>query len=300
MGSFTGGGGRAGEERGSGKGQGVARWLRLAIHLKCISHATQPCVAPIALRFSDTIRYNSLVAFRATQVHTIGARATRPAGRKPHRFLKGKTMANGIFSITIADLPAEMQVPVGDTGKTTTLRLKDFAPSVIRSAVINGFIGALNNVSRGKDDETGKPNSDDVWASMRQKRADVWAAGDWAGRGGGGAEAKGLKEAYIAERLQAGSTLAKIEAAMKAQVIAIFGSKPTDDKAPAVPVSFDNFLKAVATAVARKEDARAKPDSEAAMANYEKLVTVWTEKANTLRAQRASAAGDIDLGDMGI
>lgn len=197
-----------------------------------------------------------------------------------------------------------LSVPVGDTNKTTVVDIaaiyKAF-PDVCRFALINGFVGALNNVSRGKDEDTGKPNSNDVWASMREKRAAVWLRdGTWAGRGGGGAESKGLKEAWLADRLAAGSTIAKAEAAMKAMVISVFGSKPNDDKASAVPVTFDNFLRAVATTAARREDAKAAVDSDAANANYAKLLETWEGKAAALRAERSAATDAIDIGDMGL
>lgn len=142
------------------------------------------------------------------------------------------------------ELEAEMKVPVGDTGLVTVLRIKDMPEATIRFAAINGLIGALNNVSRGKD-ENDKPNSDDVWASMREKRTRPWYEGSWGSVTRESASAP-MREAYVDEtRARTNQSIAEVEKDMAALVKSVFGDK---EKA-----TFGRFLDALANQVAKAQ-----------------------------------------------
>lgn len=147
-------------------------------------------------------------------------------------------------TITIT-LPETITVPVGKTGLSTKLNIKDLNESVIAMAVINGFTSAINDVSRGKDDSD-KPNSDDVWAAMRDKRCAAWLAGTWThSKQGAGASIIGrMKEAYVSEQSIAHNVSATvIRKKIKQTVADVFGADE--------PATFNRFLDAIATLYAK-------------------------------------------------
>lgn len=200
---------------------------------------------------------------------------------------------NPMFKVTI-ELPESVTVALGDTGKETKVDVKAIAqahPDVIRFAVINGFMGALANVSRGKDDD-GKANSDAVWATMRQKRADVWMSGEWAGKGGGGERASAaLKEAFVAERVAAGATTAQIDKAIKAEVKEAFGDKE--------PATFARFLDALAIRLHKRDfgaDAAKHPEQ---VSEYrERIEAKYRKLAEDAAKARAKAKDALDLSSL--
>lgn len=195
-------------------------------------------------------------------------------------------------------LPESIRVPLGDTGKSTEVRVADIAkqhPDLIRNAALQGFIGALNNISRGKD-EQGKALSDDVWATARQKKVDVWMQGDWAGKSGGGDRATTqLKEAYVDERKEAtGATTAAVERQIKDTVANVLGKDTS--------ATFANFMSAVALVVARRDNAGADENSEA----FERAVdetrarfeAKYQKLADDAAARRAKAKAGLDVADL--
>jgi len=200
--------------------------------------------------------------------------------------MKGKSM----FTVSI-ELPTSVEIATGDTGKSVKVDLQAIAkahPQVLRYAVLNGMIGALNNVSRGKG-EDGSANSDDVWHSQRQKRADVWLTGEWAGKGGGGERATtALKEAFVAERMAAGATMAQIDKAIKDAVAQAFGAKE--------PATFSRFMDALAIVIASRDSAPAKPSSDAIDSTRVKIEAKYRKLADDAAALRAKASAAIDLG----
>lgn len=188
-----------------------------------------------------------------------------------------------MFTISI-EVPESFEVAVGDTGQNTKVDLKAILsqhPIVARYAILNGMIGALNNVSRGKNDETQAPNSDAVWAAMRDKRAAVWLTGEWSGKGGGGDRATTqLRDAFIAERMAAGATLKQADDSIKALVKATYGDKE--------PATFSRFMDALALMISKRDqideqDARTQIESK-----YRRL-------AEDAAAARAKASSVMDL-----
>lgn len=139
------------------------------------------------------------------------------------------------------ELPNEIKVPVSDTGLFTVVPVKEIAtnhPDVIRFAALAGFMGALNNISRGKDEKTGRPNSDDTFAATRDKRVKPWLAGSWASTERAESQFTQWREVYIADCVTAGMTVSAAESAIKAKVAERLGK---DTKA-----TFANFIEASA------------------------------------------------------
>jgi hypothetical protein len=207
--------------------------------------------------------------------------------------MKGQTM----FKFH-AELPASITVPLGDTGLSTEVPIKAIAeahPELIRFAVCNGFIGALNNISRGKDD-SGAAFSDAVWAGMRQKKVDTWLQGDWAARAGGGDRATTvLKEAYLDERKAAtGATTAALEKSIKATVQDTFGKDE--------PATFSRFMDAVALLVTRRDrtgaDEAADEFKAAVGETRARFEAKYRKLAEEAAAKRAKVKASIDVADL--
>jgi hypothetical protein len=197
-----------------------------------------------------------------------------------------------MFTFTI-ELPESIKVAVGDTGKETLVDIAAIAkahPGLIRNAALSGFIGTLNNISRGKDDD-GKANSDAVWAAMRAKRVDAWLAGDWAMRAGGERAMTQLKEAFIDERRAAtGATIAQVERSIKDLVANTFGKEEA--------ATFGRFLDAVALMMVRRDtggdDVKLVTETrEALEAKYQKL-------ADEAKAARDKVSAKLDLTDISL
>lgn len=193
-----------------------------------------------------------------------------------------------MFSITV-ELPESLEVALGDTGKVTKVDVTAIAkhPEVLRFALINGFMGALNNISRGRGEDD-KPNSDAVWASLREKRVNAWLAGEWAGRSGGGERATtALKEAFIDERrADTGATIAQVEKSIKALVESTFGKDE--------PATFGRFMDALALTMARRDIGdKATPEQ---VADYRTRIEAKYQKlADDTRAKRDAAKAVLDV-----
>jgi len=185
------------------------------------------------------------------------------------------------------ELPNELRVPVGKTGKVTVVPLKTYSPKLIQFAVLQGITGALNDVSRGKNDKD-QPNSDEVWAALRDKRITAWTQGQWTlSRQGGGSTIVGrMKEAYIVEQCAVHNCAASlIESKIKQTVHQVFGEKET--------ANFTKFLDALATLVSKDR----KLDFDDVR---QKLETKYTDAAVELMASREKVADKIDLSSIDI
>jgi hypothetical protein len=194
-----------------------------------------------------------------------------------------------MFKVTI-ELPESVACEqMGDNGALlfkTTVDLKAIAaahPDVLRYAVINGFIGALNNVSRGKDDN-GRPNTDAVFESLRAKRAAVWMTGQWAGKGGGGQRVSTpLREALFDERRDSfGETRAAAERHLADTVKSVLGDKEA--------ASFDNYCLAVGTLIAKEDAGDKAPEQAAIEAAAETVRTHYATLAAEAAKRLAEAA----------
>lgn len=170
----------------------------------------------------------------------------------------------------------------------------EFAPEVLRAALINGFIGALNNIPRsnGQGEE---PKTLAQWRKAKEDKVAVWASGSWStGRTGDRDSLAGeMRDAFLAEqeakgvsRKQAGKTLADT-------VKRVFGDKES--------ATFATFLMAVASELAKANAGpKAKPEDVTKMReDYQaRLETKYRELALKAIAARKEAAASIDLGGL--
>lgn len=202
--------------------------------------------------------------------------ASRDDGHPAHGGLRRKAKTMAKFTITLEDT---IRVPLGDTGRFTEVPVGKLPESAIRFAAINGLVGALNNVSRGKD-ENDKPNSDDVWAAMREKRVAPWLQGQW-GSVTRESSIAPMREAYVDEtRARTRQSVTGVERDMTTLVRATFGEK---EKA-----TFGKFLDALATAIA-KERKLEMPDVR------EKLDAKYARLAREAAEARKAAADSVKL-----
>jgi hypothetical protein len=185
------------------------------------------------------------------------------------------------FTLEIAN--TKFGVPVGKTGKVTNIDLSKIPPNVLAIALVNGFIGALNNIARSNGQgET--PKTDAEWAKARADKVAVWEAGSWAATGGGERDVLPMRDAFYRERGAADATSRRaLDKAIKAEVEAAFGK---DESA-----TFATFLKAVATKLAKAR----KQDYETL---HQALVDKYTGLALELVKERQKAAATIDLGEL--
>ncbi len=195
-------------------------------------------------------------------------------------------MAN--FEVTIS-IPAYIHVPVGKDGKLENVVQLDKLPvEALQFAVVNGFMSALSDVSRPKDDN-GKPMDDAAWQAARDKRTLPWKQGLWAAKAGQRGEqfVTHMRNAFVAEQVSKGKTVKEVDALISARVKALFGDK---EKA-----TFDRFLDATATLIAKEakvdyNDARAKLETK-----YETLAREALAAAE--KVVDAIDISDIDLSD---
>jgi hypothetical protein len=190
-------------------------------------------------------------------------------------------------TVTI-EIPSTLRVSLGDTGLINEIPVGDYSDAVLRFALINGFIKAVNDVSRGEDDD-GKALTDEAWQAKRDKRMAAWRDGQWAARGAGergDSNLRHLKEHYYFECLTLrGMTTSKVDAEIKAKVKEILG-----DEAKA---TFDNFMLAVATELV--EDRK---DKDAIEANHKAIESGLQERADKAKAEREKTAAKLDIGSI--
>ncbi len=174
------------------------------------------------------------------------------------------------------ELPDTVSVELGkDSGIFTVVPVKDFPESTIRFAVINGFQGALNNISRGTDDD-GKANSDDAWLALRTKRMTPWFEGSaWASTTRENVSS-GVKDAFMADFMdKTGLDSKRADVYLKAKVVSAFGK---DAKA-----TLGNILESIAL---EKEKAKALPKGM----SRESYVDGLYEQYRKAAAEKANAA----------
>lgn len=184
-----------------------------------------------------------------------------------------------MVKVTI-ELPDEIRYPLADTGKFTVIPVKQIAqsPKQIAFAAMNGFMGALGNVSRGKD-ESGKPNSDSVFAAMREKRMKPWIEGadSWGSTERGESAYTAMREVWIDDyRARTNATHKEAEAFIRAKVEERLGK---DTKA-----TFGAFLDASALELV---DAKAAASTDEARSLLESHLTGLIEARDKARAEAA-------------
>lgn len=197
-----------------------------------------------------------------------------------------------MFTITI-ELPESINVDLGDTGLLNVVPVKEIGekfPEVIRFAVCNGFMKALNDVSRPKEDD--EPVSDASWLAARQKRIDnAWLAGEWAGKGGGSnGERLGTlaMELYVAAAASANGVEPKVIAkVIEGKVKSRFGK---DAK-----LTVENKMAAIVgdRLDADGFDAKAKDADATRKAAVEAFEAEWFGKAREALAERAKVKVDL-------
>lgn len=185
------------------------------------------------------------------------------------------------FSIEVAN--TKLGVPVGKTGQVTEVDLSKIPANVLAIALVNGFVGALNNIakSNGQGEE---PKTDKEWAKARADKVKVWESGVWAATGSGERDTLPMRDAFYIEQ---GATDAqarrRIDKAIRQMVTDTFGENES--------ATFTTYLRAVATKLAkeRKVDAGELHD---------KLIAKYTELALNLVQDRAKAAATIKIDDL--
>jgi len=184
------------------------------------------------------------------------------------------------FTITLSDA---VRVPLGDTGKFTEVPIKDFPASTIQFAVHAGFQGALNNISRGKD-EKGKPLSDDAWAALRAKRVQPWIDGTSWGSTTRESNIAPLKEAFIADMRAKYAEMFPSDKAVEDYFAGVV--KETlgkDEKA-----TFANMMAAIATQKAKANGSSVEDETTTLMDIYGKMAEERAE-------QRKAATSKLDV-----
>lgn len=195
-------------------------------------------------------------------------------------------MANFTVSLSI---PTSIRMPVGKDGKLENIVQLDRLPiEALQFGLINGFLSALSDVSRPKDDN-GKAMDDAAWQAARDKRASAWYRGDWAAKAGQRGEqfVTHMRNAFIAEQVAKGKTVKETDALIAGRVKAVFGDK---EKA-----SFDRFLDATATLIAKE----AKVDYDSTRAKLEAKYEALAREALAAAEKVVDAIdiSDIDLAD---
>jgi hypothetical protein len=151
------------------------------------------------------------------------------------------------FTITL-ELPNSIKTSLGkDTGIWTEVQLNAIPANVLKAACLNGFISALNDISRGKD-ENDRPLSDEAWGKKRAQRVATWVKGEWTSSARSESAMSMLKDQFISEQVAGGATAKQAEASIKATVAAVFGDKE--------PATFARFLDAVATMLSKEKGAK--------------------------------------------
>ena len=187
------------------------------------------------------------------------------------------------FKITL-ELPVSVSTGLGDTSLKTIVPIKDYNEDVLKFALINGFIKAVNDVSRGVDDD-GKVLTDEAWLAKREKRMTAWADGQWALRGAGergDSNLRFLKEHYYYECLtERAMSASKVDKEMKETIKTTLG----DD----AKLTFDNFMLAIATSAV--EDG----DKDKIDAMYKDIEAELQKRADEAKAKREKAASKVDV-----
>lgn len=171
-------------------------------------------------------------------------------------------------------------------GEAVYCEVSQLPANVIADLVVGGIKIISTNTWNGSGKDT--PEAERMAAV--HKRWDSWKRGEYALTERSASQSTLMKECYVEEMLakHASATAAEIGKKMAATVKETLG-KDTN-------ATFDNFLEAVATNLAKgKDEKRTKDELKAA------LVAKYEAKAAELEASRAAAAKvDIDLTDIDI
>lgn len=165
-----------------------------------------------------------------------------------------------------------------------------FTPEVLRAALINGFLGALNNIpkSNGKDEA---PKSNAEWLKAKQDKIAVWANGSWStGRTGDRDSLAGeMRDAFQAEQEAKGVSRKESAKTIASTVKEAFGDKES--------ATFANFLLAVATNLAKANLPEGSADEVTAKTKElaDKLEAKYRTMALANIASRKEAGAKIDL-----
>lgn len=183
------------------------------------------------------------------------------------------------FTINVAK--TTFAFPVGDTGLVTEFDLTKVPEAVLSIALVNGFMGALNNIARsnGKAED---PKSNKEWAKARADKVAVWYAGTWAANGGGERDTLPMRDAfYLEQRASDTQGRKRLDKVIRAKVTEIFGENES--------ATFGRFLAAVAVELGRerKVDPATLEDG---------LIAKYTTLAIQLVKERQAASATIDVG----
>jgi hypothetical protein len=187
-------------------------------------------------------------------------------------------MSKGSRTVTL-EIPNELHVPLGENGKATTIPLESFNEEVLKMGLVNGFVKALGDISRGKD-EKGVPLSDDAWLGARQKRVDAWLKGVWAKGERGDSNMAIVKDQFFFEQMAGGASQKSIDKLIKSTIEEYLGK---DEK-----FTFANFLTAIGKA-------NFPEDEKAAEEHADELEKLLMERALKRKAEQDKAASKIKI-----
>lgn len=190
-------------------------------------------------------------------------------------------MSKGSRTITI-EIPNEVSVPITVDGVAVlynTIPLAEFNEEVLKIGLVNGFVKAIGDISRGKD-EKGAALSDAAWQASRQKRIDGWVKGVWAKGERGDSNMALVKDQFYFEQMAAGQSNKSIEKLIKTTIGEYMEE---DDK-----VTFANFLLAIG--IANHPD-----DDDAAEKYAGELEAALMERALKRKAEQDKAASKIKV-----
>jgi hypothetical protein len=185
------------------------------------------------------------------------------------------------FEVTLS-IPTYVNVPLGkETGLSNHIPIEDFDKAVLRMALVNGFVKALGDISRGKDDKD-KENDDAAWQGLREKRIDGWKRGHWAKGERGDSNMALVKDQFYFEQMSDGGMSTRgIDKLIKDTVESTMGK---DAKA-----TFDNFLASLAK-LTLPDGTESEVEAEA-----EALESALMERAMKRKAEQDKAADKIKV-----
>ena len=145
-----------------------------------------------------------------------------------------------------------------DCPLTVEFDVASFNNEVLSAALVNGFLGALNNIPRSNGPGE-KAKSDKEWQKAKMDKVAVWQNGSWGtGRTGERDSLAGEMRAQFVAEMGAGEKAANKKIAET--VKEVFGEGES--------ATFTNYLKAVATQIAKARGIEMEPLLEKLEAKY--------------------------------
>ena len=177
-------------------------------------------------------------------------------------------------------------------GESRFVEVAAIPANVLADLVVGGIIIIGNNTFNGARDSKGAKMTESQKMAAAQKRFDAWYAGNYHITERADNQTALMREAYLSEVLGGDLTPAKIKAAeaqMRARVKEVLGDS--------VNATFDNFLDATATVLAKRKGEERKAVDIKAL-----LVAKYEAAAADIAAKRAKEAAEvqIDLDDFDI